>query len=410
MPFLLCYKFVKDGALWGVANGDNVDDLKKHIQTYAMGTTFFVYEVPEDFDFKQRLSPPVGDLQPVFTWADGGSVADSEFLETPVEYGTGKAKVEFTLAVEGLPAGSHPVVGLFDGEGGLVGRTEVVTNATAVFQKQFIVSGSPKDALDLKFSVYNSVSGKAISKDSFIGSATAPFKTVLGKGAECPLHNNEGEVIEGAKLNIVKKARPKKEKKEQPKKASKAKKTEVKEDPKALAKKIKAVVKEGGKKGQDICGLNDMGGVSFFHLSLDSVGGDWEMMEHALTGFNAEVDPEAEDRKGGASKLGKMLFSYTNEKLIFLCHLPENLHEKVKINDWVNLILEATGGKVVSESATVVKGEALADPDNGKYAIKMRDDAICKAYAWLCSQQLVLADDSDDDEMVYGDDDFPDYY
>lgn len=414
MPFLLCYKLVLDGKLWAVANGASQDELKKHITAYAAGTTFFVYEVPEDFNFEQRLSPPVGDLAPVFTWSDGGSAVDQKFLETPVEYAPkgGKAKAEFTLAVEGLPEGSQPVVGLFDEEGRLVGRTEVVTSANAVFQKQFIVSGNPKDALDLKFSVYNAVAGKAITKEGFLGCATAAFKSVLGKSVECSLQDGDGADIAGAKLTLTKKARaPKAKKEQQPKKAKakKEKKADPAADAKALEKKIKSAVKEGGKKGQDISGLNDMGGVSFFHVSLDSPEGDWDMMDHALAGFNKEVDADAEDRKGGAGHLGKMLFSYTNEKLIFTCHLPEVLHEKVKIMDWVNKILEKTAGKVISKTETVVKGEALADPDNGRYSIKMRDDAIAFAYAWLCEQNLVLPDDDSDDE-VYGDDDFPDYY
>jgi thiol-disulfide isomerase/thioredoxin len=56
-----------------------------------------------------------------------------------------------------------------------------------------------------------------------------------------------------------------------------------------------------------------------------------------------------------------------------------------------------------------LKGEKICDPDKGEFAIKIRDDAIQQSYAWLTDQQLVLVDESDDD-IVYGDDDFPDYY
>jgi len=72
-------------------------------------------------------------------------------------------------------------------------------------------------------------------------------------------------------------------------------------------------------------------------------------------------------------------------------------------------VLKVTGGKVVSESAEVMTGEAHFDASKGQFPIKIRDDAICKGYEWLQSMQLVLPDD-DDDDIVYGDDDFPDYY
>jgi thiol-disulfide isomerase/thioredoxin len=56
------------------------------------------------------------------------------------------------------------------------------------------------------------------------------------------------------------------------------------------------------------------------------------------------------------------------------------------------------------------RGEIMADPDAGRFPIKLRDNAIQAAYSWLTEKKLVLAEDSDDDEMVFGDDDFPDYY
>jgi len=174
-------------------------------------------------------------------------------------------------------------------------------------------------------------------------------------------------------------------------------------------KDIKAAIKEGGKKGQDIAGLADMGGVSFFHVSLDSCKGRFDLLDHALAGFNKEVEPDAEDRKGGAGMLAKTVFSYDDEKLIWATHVPEEQAGKASLEEWFNIVKDATGGALVSTSPNVMKGEARQNPDLNLFAIKMRDDAIAKGYHWLQEKQLVLEED-DDEDVVYGDDDFPDYY
>lgn len=207
-----------------------------------------------------------------------------------------------------------------------------------------------------------------------------------------------------------KKASQKKEKKTSQKKEKKAKQSKADKKAAKQEKKVKAAIKEGGKKGQDIVGLSEMGGVKFFHVSLDTCGDSFELLDHALAGFNKEVDESADDRKGGAGNLGKFLFSYGEKKLIFLCHAPEAVKSLVDINEWFDIILKTTGGtEVASGSDTIKKGEMLADPDAGRFPIKVRDDAIQRGYVWLQDKQLVLVDESDDD-FVYGDDDFPDYY
>jgi len=73
-------------------------------------------------------------------------------------------------------------------------------------------------------------------------------------------------------------------------------------DEKALAKALK----EGGKKGQDITGIADMGGVKFFCISLEEPGQSRELLAEAMKGMNQEVDPEAGELKVGA--LAKRIF------------------------------------------------------------------------------------------------------
>ena len=138
-----------------------------------------------------------------------------------------------------------------------------------------------------------------------------------------------------------------------------------------------------------------------------------DLLDVCLEGFNKEVDPEAEDRKGGAGGLAKMLFSVSDEKLALICHLPKELQEKVKINEWMDVALNALKPMkttVVSQSDEIMRVEGFADIDNNVYPHKKKDECIGQVYHWLTQRALVLPDDSDDEDVVYGDDDLPDYF
>ena len=58
------------------------------------------------------------------------------------------------------------------------------------------------------------------------------------------------------------------------------------------------MIKEGGKKGVEIEGASDMGGLDFFCTTIESPDGDLELLGLAMQAMNADPDPEAEDRKG----------------------------------------------------------------------------------------------------------------
>merc|ERR1712159_95002 len=85
-------------------------------------------------------------------------------------------------------------------------------------------------------------------------------------------------------------------------------------------KELKAIKKEGGMKGSEIAGAADMGGMSFMNCSLDSMDlggetlGEVERMVVALNEMNKEVDPQAEEAKGGSGHVAKALFSYGSVK------------------------------------------------------------------------------------------------
>lgn len=56
-----------------------------------------------------------------------------------------------------------------------------------------------------------------------------------------------------------------------------------------------------------------------------------ELLEAVLEGANVEVDEAADERKGGAGKIGKMFFSSGVNQLAMICHVPKELAEKLTL-------------------------------------------------------------------------------
>ena len=63
--------------------------------------------------------------------------------------------------------------------------------------------------------------------------------------------------------------------------------------------------------------MSDMGGVKHFNIAVDTPKGDVDLLKKVLEGANTEVDEAAEERKGGASKIGKCFYSAGDE---WVCH------------------------------------------------------------------------------------------
>lgn len=164
-------------------------------------------------------------------------------------------------------------------------------------------------------------------------------------------------------------------------------------------KAVKACIKEGGKKGQDIAGMATFG-VHFFCVTVEAAEGEMKLLDKVLEGMNTEVDPDAEDRKGGAGDLGKMLFNANEHKLVILCHTPKEVTEKATAKEWMEGVLKVTHATVVEESEGIIKAEVANDPDKGIFTLKLRDEGIAASFAFLRSRQLMIEDDSDDENYA----------
>jgi hypothetical protein len=116
--------------------------------------------------------------------------------------------------------------------------------------------------------------------------------------------------------------------------------------------------------------------------------------------MNAEVDEAAEERKGGAGALGKMLLSAGDKALAVLCHVPKALQEATpsfSIKEWAQAVADASGAKVVSETDEIVKLLGEGDAAAEKFPLKMRDAAQAAGFAYIRSKGLIPDNDSDDD-------------
>jgi len=200
---------------------------------------------------------------------------------------------------------------------------------------------------------------------------------------------------------------------------------------KDAAKLKEKIYKEGGKKGVEIEGASEMGGLDFFCTTLELPDGNIEFLELSMTAMNAEPDPTAEERKGCSGLVGKMIFSAGVEQLAMVGYVPDlefnKSSDKVDVTAWMEDVCKAVSGSVTKPAAAccsvmpdgskgkitgkVISAVVKSDPEKGKFALKDKDSAMAAAFAFLRANGAFPEDDGDDsDDMVFGDDDNLDDY
>merc|ERR1712151_1269898 len=106
-------------------------------------------------------------------------------------------------------------------------------------------------------------------------------------------------------------------------------------------KKMKKVIKEGGKRGVEIEGAADMGGLQFFCTSVDEPQGDHHLLMECVKAMNAKSDPTEEERKGGSGHIGKMVFSAGSERLAVVAYVPDEKQAELACAEWLGKVLES---------------------------------------------------------------------
>jgi len=274
----------------------------------------------------------------------------------------------------------------------IVGHTNVAEDsASPTFTTEFHMEHYLSANLAVKLCAY-AVKDGCVDETTFVGC----YETTLGalfKGKQ-----SEGYMGDtGSSLSFDVSVMPDPNQKKKEKKVETGPKLTKEE-----AKAIKECEKEGGKKGQDLCGMSAFG-VHFFCVAIESCPDDWALFENVMLGMNKEVDPDGDDRKGGAADLAKILFCAGPTKLMIYANVPPELMEKASVKEFMEAVCDAVGATVSEIDDNFAKGEVMGDPDANKYPLKMRDAAIAAGFNFLRAKCLVLDDDSDDD-INYADD------
>merc|ERR1711920_291391 len=161
------------------------------------------------------------------------------------------------------------------------------------------------------------------------------------------------------------------------KEAGKAKEPEAPKPPEDPAKKLKKVIKEGGKRGVEIEGAADMGGLQFFCTSVDEPEGDVELLTKCVEAMNEKSDPTEEERKGGSGHIGKMVFSAGAEQLAILAYVPEDKRDQLACDEWLQKVVSLhSGGKLVKSGKDVSTGLIPTNADKNIFPLKIREGLI----------------------------------
>ncbi|CAD7936096.1 unnamed protein product [Amoebophrya sp. A25] len=180
-----------------------------------------------------------------------------------------------------------------------------------------------------------------------------------------------------------------------------------------LEKKMKKVIKEGGKRGVEIEGAADMGGLKYFCTKMLEPAGDLDMLVESVKAMNAKSDPSEEERKGGAGHIGKVVMSMADDdNLCIVAYVPEDESKACNAKEWLEYVLKMCGAKGVAIREDSSTNYAMVcvknDGEKGVFCLKMRDYVIQHANAFLRDKNLLPENvDESEDEMVFGDDDFP---
>jgi len=174
-----------------------------------------------------------------------------------------------------------------------------------------------------------------------------------------------------------------------------APKNDADADRKALLKKV---IKEGGKRGVEIEGAADMGGLQFFCTAVDLPNGDVELLLKSMEAMNEKSDPTEEERKGGSGHVGKMIFSAGEQQLAVVAYVPEAKQGELNCEEWLKTVLASQGGELKSSSKDLCSGTVAQNKDKGVFPLKIREPMLLEANNFLRKKGLFPDNDSDDDD------------
>merc|ERR1711953_1454611 len=154
------------------------------------------------------------------------------------------------------------------------------------------------------------------------------------------------------------------------------------------------VVKEGIRCGKEISVNSKACGMAFFCTAVSEPQGDFGLLEQSLVAMNAEC-PE----------VGKMVFSDGPDQLAVVASIPDVLASALTCEDWLQEVCRTIGGTVVQSTGT--SGMMVVHASADSYPIKLKEPGITAAIRVLKERGLFPVEDEEDDDWVFGDEDFP---
>lgn len=167
-------------------------------------------------------------------------------------------------------------------------------------------------------------------------------------------------------------------------------------------KMLKAVVKEGGKKGIEISGAADMGGLEFFNTIIEQCKAKVCMVELAMHAMNKDIDPEEEESKGGSAEVGKVLIAPGETDIALVAYVPDDKVGKVQAGKWIRAILdkwEVPHSCIITDTDTWCSALHPCDAKAGQFALKLKETALQGGINYLREVgAFPEGDESDNDE------------
>ena len=166
-------------------------------------------------------------------------------------------------------------------------------------------------------------------------------------------------------------------------------------------KKMKKVKREGGKRGVEIEGAADMGGLQFFCTTVGEPVGDVDWLYETMRAMNEKSDPTEEERKGGCGHIGKMIISI-NEELCcsMVADVPPDKTADISAETWLKDVLKAMKAPAesfISGNKNLAKATIKQDKEKDLFPLKLKDEGIRQSLDYL-EQGNLFPDPSDDDD------------
>jgi hypothetical protein len=172
-------------------------------------------------------------------------------------------------------------------------------------------------------------------------------------------------------------------------------------------KMLKAVIKEGGKKGIEISGAADMGGLEFFNTIIEQCKGKECLVELAMHAMNKDIDPEEEESKGGSAEVGKVLIAPGEKEMCLCAYVPDDKVHKVQATAWLKAILdkwEIPHSAMLKQTDTWATAHLMCDAEKGQFSLKLKESALQGGINYLREVGAFPEGDESDDDECYAND------